>query len=97
MTEKNLVTFIKSKGKIDSIEICLDGNHFDWEFISDTYDILPFNQRFKIFYEYQIEGKQVIDIQDEDGKILTTFKTEFFIPYNGNLKRDYKNYLKSKD
>jgi len=97
MTEKNLVTFIKSRGKIDSIDVCLDGNHFNGEYISETYDIEPFNQPLKIFYEYQIDGKQLIDIQDENGNIYTKFNPEPFRPYNKYLNQDYKNYLKSTD
>lgn len=95
MVEKSIVTFMENKKGL--IDICLDGNHFDAEYIEDSFDIIPFNERLRINKVYELEGKTVIDVKRENGEILKSFKPELFVPYHGEIRRYFRNYMKSSD
>lgn len=96
MADKNLLTYLQSQGKkMDSIDICLDWNTPNGEWISDSYDIEPFTEKLKIFYIYKQNNKQVIDIQDSKGNVHMGFSPNSFRPHNKYLNRDFVRYMKS--
>ena len=93
MKEKNIVTFMEDKKGL--IEICLDGNHFDAEYIVDSFDIAPFYERLEIAKVYEFEGKTVIDIERENGEILKGFDPDLFVPYHKELRKYFRNYMET--
>ncbi len=92
--EKNLITFLESRGELGLHEICLDGNNFDAEYIEDTTDLIAFNL-LTIYSSYKIKGKQVIDVQDEKGEMHVGFNLNLFRPYKSYLNKSFQDYLRT--
>lgn len=96
MAEKNLVTFFESMDwKLDSVDICLDWNTPNGEFIADEYNIEPFTEPLKIFYAYKDDGKQLIDFTNKEGKVFHNFSPDSFRPKHSEINHAYRTYLRS--
>jgi uncharacterized protein (DUF779 family) len=93
MENKNLITFLQTKGEIDSNEICLNRGDFDAGFIRDNFGLIEF-ESLTIFHNHQKDGELIIDVMDGEGDVYRGLNLKYFRPYKEDLNKEFQAYLR---
>ncbi len=90
--KRNLVTFLLKLNPV-----CLNGDYWDSQHISEKFNIERDTQKLKIVNTYKgnYEGNQtqLIDIEDERGNLYKKLPSEAFLPYALDLKKKFDKYI----